>query len=39
VTELLEYVPSSFKVIRRVRPKFSCRKCEAITQAAAITGA
>jgi len=34
VTEVLEYVPSSFKVIRHVRPKFSCRKCEAITQAA-----
>jgi len=33
VTELLEYVPSSFKVIRHVRPKFSCRRCEAITQA------
>jgi transposase len=34
VTELLEYVPASFKVIRHVRPKFSCRKCESITQAA-----
>jgi len=33
VTELLEHVPASFKVIRHVRPKFSCRKCEAITQA------
>jgi transposase len=33
VTELLEYVPSSFKVIRYVRPKFSCRRCETITQA------
>lgn len=33
VSELLEYVPASFKVIRHVRPKFSCRKCEAITQA------
>lgn len=33
VTELLEYVPASFKVIRHVRPKFSCRRCEAITQA------
>lgn len=33
VTELLEYVPSSFKVVRHVRPKFSCRRCEAITQA------
>ncbi|HEY0281853.1 MAG TPA: IS66 family transposase [Rhizomicrobium sp.] len=33
VTEVLEYVPASFKVIRHVRPKFSCRRCEAITQA------
>lgn len=32
-TELLEYVPASFKVVRHVRPKFSCRRCEAITQA------
>lgn len=34
VTEVLEYVPASFKVIRHVRRKFSCRKCESITQAA-----
>ena len=33
VTEVLEYVPASFKVIRHIRPKFSCRRCEAITQA------
>src|SRR5579872_2422789 len=33
VTELLEYIPASFKVIRHVRPKFSCRSCESITQA------
>jgi len=33
VTKVLEYVPASFKVIRHVRPKFSCRVCEAITQA------
>lgn len=32
VTEVLEYVPASFKVIRHVRPKFSCRSCESITQ-------
>lgn len=30
--ELLEYVPSHFKVIVHVRPKMSCRQCEAITQ-------
>jgi transposase len=33
VTEVLDYVPASFKVIRHVRPKFSCRTCEAITVA------
>ena len=31
--EVLEYVPSSFKVARHVRPKLSCRACEAIVQA------
>lgn len=33
VTELLEYVPSTFKVIQIVRPKLSCRACETIMQA------
>jgi transposase len=33
VTEVLEIVPARFKVIRHIRPKFSCRACEAITQA------
>jgi transposase len=33
VTEVLEYVPASFQVVRHVRPKFSCRRCESITQA------
>ena len=32
VTEVLEYVPASFKVIRHVRPKLSCRICETIVQ-------
>lgn len=32
VTEVLEYVSSSFKVIRHVRPKLSCRRCEKIVQ-------
>ena len=32
VTEVLEYVPGSFRVIRHVRPKMSCRLCECITQ-------
>ena len=35
VTEVLDYVPASFRVIRHVRPKFSCRSCETITQAPA----
>jgi len=34
-TELLDYVPGSFRVIRHVRPKLSCRSCETITQAPA----
>jgi transposase len=33
VTEVLEYVPASFKVIRHIRPKLSCRTCETIVQA------
>jgi transposase len=33
VTELLEYIPSSFKVVQIVRPKLSCRACETIAQA------
>ena len=32
VTELLEYIPSSFKVVQIVRPKWSCRACETIAQ-------
>ncbi len=35
VTEVLDYVPGSFRVIRHVRPKLSCRTCEAIAQAPA----
>jgi transposase len=33
--EVLEYVPSHFKVVVHVRPKMSCRQCEGITQASA----
>ncbi len=33
VTELLEYIPGRFEVIRHVRPSCSCRKCEAMMQA------
>jgi transposase len=32
ITETLEVVPRSWKVIQTVREKFSCRKCETITQ-------
>jgi len=35
VTETLEVIPRSWKVIQHVREKFSCRDCEAITQAPA----
>src|SRR6266571_4077536 len=35
VSEMLEYVPASFFVVRHVRPKFSCTKCDHIVQAAA----
>ena len=33
VSEVLEYVPSYFKVVRHVRPRVSCRACETISQA------
>src|ERR1700761_4210403 len=32
VSEVLEYVPARFKVVRHVRPKLSCTKCDAIVQ-------
>ena len=32
VTETLESIPRSYKVIQTVREKFSCRSCETITQ-------
>ena len=35
VAEVLEYVPASFRVIRHVRRKLSCTKCDCIVQAAA----
>lgn len=33
VSEMLEYVPASFRVIRHVRPKFACSRCDTIAQA------
>jgi transposase len=35
VSEMLEYTPASFKVIRHVRPKMSCTKCDVIVEAPA----
>jgi transposase len=35
VTEVLDYVPGHFQVIRHVRPKYACDACDAITQAPA----
>ena len=35
VSEILEYVPERFNVIRQVRPKLACAGCERIVQAAA----
>jgi transposase len=35
VSEILEYVPSHFKVIRQVRTKLACARCDKIVQAKA----
>ena len=35
VSEQLEYVPASFRVIRHVRPKYSCTCCNTLIQAPA----
>ena len=35
VAEMLEYVPSHFKVIKHVRPKLSCASCQRIVQSLA----
>jgi transposase len=32
VSEMLEFVPGRFKVIRTVRPKLACNQCDAIVQ-------
>jgi transposase len=36
VTEVLDYVPARFRVIRHVRPRVVCRACEQIRQASAV---
>ena len=33
ISETLEYIPSSFKVIRHIRPRCACINCEKIVQA------
>jgi transposase len=35
VSEMLEYIPERYKVIRHVRPKLSCIRCQRIVQAPA----
>jgi transposase len=35
VAEMLEWIPERYKVIRHVRPKFACVKCEKLVQAPA----
>jgi len=35
VAEILEYIPANFKVIRHVRPKFACKRCERVIEAPA----
>ena len=35
VTEVLDYVPGHFRVIRHLRPKYACQACDVITQAPA----
>lgn len=37
MSEVLEYVPGRFEVIRHVRPAFSCRSCEAMCQASMLS--
>lgn len=35
ISEVLEYIPSSFRVIRHVRPRFTCACCDRTAQAPA----
>ena len=37
VMEALDYVPGTYRVTRHVRPKLSCRCCEAVAQAPALS--
>jgi transposase len=35
ITEVLERIPARYKVVRHIRPKFSCAKCQTVVQAPA----
>ena len=35
VAEVLEWIPGRYKVLRHIRPKFSCARCDTIVQAPA----
>lgn len=37
ITEVLDYVPASFRVKHHIRPKMACRTCDSIKQAPAIS--
>lgn len=37
ISEVLEYVPAKYKVIKYVRPRCACKNCEAIVQGEAAT--
>ena len=37
VSEVLDYVPARFRVIRHVRPKLACVKCDCIVQVPAVS--
>jgi len=32
ISEVLDYIPGHFEVIRHIRPAFSCRRCESMVQ-------
>ena len=35
VTEILDYIPGRFQVLRHIRPKYACKRCDRIAQASA----
>jgi transposase len=32
VTDILDYIPGHFEIVRHIRPAFSCRRCETMVQ-------